>query len=210
VSWCSPMSASLLPTECRKVCQPAPAIPSFANAGLIIRFSTAPRSSGFLPLLRTDGNTKSVSVAYKLWPRHSRRAFFSGGCIGKGFADASVFVALRYPPRRRGGACCLQREVRVEGIGGGNVGKGREITGSGREKGRGVAIVSGAAVIGDWSNRIKTVTRSEYSADIGGQRGPTEVGVKLVNSVELRLGATAFEDLFQCQMDEVPESVAVS
>ena len=110
---------------------------------------------------------------------------------------------LEYPPRRRGGACCLQREVRVEGIGGGNVGKGREITGSGREKGRGVAIVSGAAVIGDWSNRIKTVTRSEYSADIGGQRGPTEVGVKLVNSVELRLGATAFEDLFQCQMDEV-------
>jgi hypothetical protein len=122
-------------------------------------------------------------------------------------------AAEAVPPNARevrGGACCLQREVRVEGIGGGNVGKGREITGSGREKGRGVAIVSGAAVIGDWSNRIKTVTRSEYSADIGGQRGPTEVGVKLVNSVELRLGATAFEDLFQCQMDEVPESVAVS
>jgi hypothetical protein len=51
------------------------------------------KSSGFLPLFRTDGNTKSVSVAYKLWPRHSRRAFFSAGCIGKGFAEASVLVA---------------------------------------------------------------------------------------------------------------------
>ena len=44
------MSARMLPTECRNVCQPTPAIPSFANAGLIIRVSTAPRSRGFLPL----------------------------------------------------------------------------------------------------------------------------------------------------------------
>src|SRR6266568_437800 len=75
VSWCSPMSARMLPTECRNVCQPTPAIPSFANAGLIIRFSTAPRSRGFLPLLRTDGNTKSVSVMYKLCALHSSRHF---------------------------------------------------------------------------------------------------------------------------------------
>ena len=56
-------------------------------------------------------------------------------------------------------------------------------------------VVSGAAVVGDWPNRIKTGTRSEYSANIGSHRGPREAGVKLVNSVELRLGAAAFEDL---------------
>src|SRR5258708_38414031 len=41
------MSASIAPTVCQNVCQPTPVIPILANAGFILRLSTAPRSSGF-------------------------------------------------------------------------------------------------------------------------------------------------------------------
>jgi hypothetical protein len=49
-------------------------------------------------LTELNGMTK---VAYKLRPRHSRRAFFNAGCVGKGLGDASVLLAFRYPPRRQ-------------------------------------------------------------------------------------------------------------
>jgi hypothetical protein len=56
---------------------PTPVIPSLTNAGLIFRFSTEARSSYFRAFLRSDGNTKSVSAAYRLWAFHSSRAFLS-------------------------------------------------------------------------------------------------------------------------------------
>ena len=74
-------------------------MPNFENAVLDLAVHTAARSSGFRPFLRSDANTKSAGSGYKLRTRHSGTAFFSAACMGRGFADPSVFVSLRCPPR---------------------------------------------------------------------------------------------------------------
>ena len=45
----APISASMVPTVCRKVCQPTPVMPILLKAGWIFFFNTEAKSSGFFP-----------------------------------------------------------------------------------------------------------------------------------------------------------------
>ena len=56
VSWCCPISASIVPMVCRRVCQPTPMIPVLLNAGSIFFFSTDAKSSGLRPLSLSEGD----------------------------------------------------------------------------------------------------------------------------------------------------------
>ena len=59
INWCSPISASMVPTVCRKVCQPTPVMPILLKAGWIFFFNTEAKSSGFFPFSLSEGKTKS-------------------------------------------------------------------------------------------------------------------------------------------------------
>src|SRR6266576_2693114 len=76
-------------------------MPTLTKAGWIFFLRTAARSSGFFPLQRRDGKTKSPGPLCSVCDFHSSNASFSARCIGNTLADASVFVAFRCPPLRQ-------------------------------------------------------------------------------------------------------------
>jgi len=59
INWCSAISASMVPTVCRKACQPTPVMPILVKAGWIFSFNTEAKSSGFFPFSPSEGKTKS-------------------------------------------------------------------------------------------------------------------------------------------------------
>src|ERR1700722_15665042 len=103
VSWCSPISASMLPTVCRKVCQPTPWMPNLANAGLILRLSTA--VSG------TAAPTNHADVSAGL--RHLLPAFDINRASASGKEVRVSWSRIRRSRLGGGRVCELRRRTRL-------------------------------------------------------------------------------------------------
>jgi len=103
VSWCSPISASMLPTVCRKVCQPTPWMPNLANAGLILRLSTA--VSG------TAAPTNHADVSAGL--RHLLPAFDINRASASGKEVRASWSRIRRSRLGGGRVCELRRRTRL-------------------------------------------------------------------------------------------------